>query len=113
MTETGLALLITVTPFRLIKNIRIRGKYPLFEKQIQNVMTIYPGGTFVAEEVDKQSELIAELYRRYGYIDPKVKIESVRDPEDSHYFLDVLIEKGRPYRLSRFEMIRQYGFPDV
>ena len=110
MTETGLALLITVTPFRLIKNIRIRGKYPLFEKQIQNVMTIYPGGTFVAEEVDKQSELIAELYRRYGYIDPQVKIESIRDPEDSHYFLDVLIEKGQPYRLSRLEMIGNTAF---
>ena len=110
MTETGLALLITVTPFRLIKNIRIRGKYPLFEKQIQNVMTIYPGGTFVAEEADKQSELIAELYRRYGYIDPQIKIESVRDPEDSHYFLDVLIEKGQPYRLSRLEMIGNTAF---
>ena len=110
MTETGLALLITVTPFRLIKHIRIRGKYPLFEKQIRNVMTIYPGDTFDTEEVDKQSQLIAELYRQYGYIDPKIEIESVRNPDDSHYFLEVLIEKGQPYRLHRFEMAGNTAF---
>jgi outer membrane protein insertion porin family len=110
MAETGLALLITVTPFRLIKNIRTRGTYPLFEKQIRNVMTIYPGGTFVPEEVDRQSLLVADLYRQYGYIDPKVRIESVQDPEDSHFFLDVLIEKGRLYRLSQFEMTGNTAF---
>lgn len=110
MTETGLALLITVTPFRLIKHIRIRGKYPLFEKQIRNVMTIYPGSAFDTEEVDKQTQLIAELYRQYGYIDPKIKIESVRNPDDSHYFLEVLIEKGQPYRLHGFEMTGNTAF---
>ena len=110
MTETGLTLLIAVTPFRRIKDIRIRGKYPLFEKQIINAMTLYPGDAYVVEEVGKQSQLIAERYRRYGYIDPQVKIESVQDREDDHYFLDVLIEKGRPYRLRRFEMTGNTAF---
>ena len=110
MTEAGLLLLITVTPFRLIKDIRIRGKYPLFEKQIQNVMTIYPGDAFNAEEVHKQPELIAELYRSYGYIAPKITIESTRDLHNSHYFLVVLIQKGKPYRLRRFEMTGNTAF---
>ena len=110
MTETGLSLLITVTPFRLIKSIKIRGKYPLFEKQIRNVMTIHSGSSFVVEEVDKQSQLIAELYRRYGYIDPKIGIESILDAENGYYFIDVSIETGRPYRLSRFEMTGNTAF---
>jgi len=110
MTETGLSLLITVTPFRLIKSIKIRGKYPLFEKQIRNVMTIHSGSSFVVEEVDKQSQLIAELYRRYGYIDPKIGIESILDAENGYYFIDVSIETGRLYRLSRFEMTGNTAF---
>ena len=110
MTESGLALLIAVTPFRMIRDIRIHGKYPLFEKQIFNAMTLYPGDAFVVEEVDRQAGLIAELYRRYGYIDPKVRIERVENPEDGHYFLNVFIEKGRWYRLRRFVVTGNKAF---
>jgi len=110
--ETGLLLRITVTPFRLIKHIRIKGKYPLFEKQILNAMTIYPGDPYDPENLDKQVELIIRLYRRYGYIDPKVTIESILDADDSHYVLDILIEKGTPYRLGHFDITGNEAFED-
>jgi outer membrane protein insertion porin family len=109
-TQTGLALLITTTPFKRIKNIRINGKYPLFEKQILNAMTLYPGDAYVPDEVGRQSELIAELYRRHGYIDPKVEITTTKTPDGSAYYLDVVIEKGRPYRLTRFEIEGNQAF---
>ena len=111
-SKTGLLLRITVTPFRLIKHIRIKGKYPLFEKQILNAMTIYPGDLYDPENIDKQTELIVRLYRRYGYIEPKVTIESTQDPKDSHYVLDVLIEKGLPYRLGHFDITGNEAFED-
>lgn len=101
MTENGLKLIITVTPFKLIKDIRFHGKYPLFEKQILNVMTLYPGDAFDEAEVDRQPKLIAQLYRRYGYIDPKVTIQRVQEGDDGHYVLQVMIEKGRQYRLGQ------------
>jgi outer membrane protein insertion porin family len=115
-TETmvdGLALIIEVTPFRLIKDIRIHGKYPLFEKQILKAMTLYPGDAYIEEEVDKQPRLIAGLYRQYGYVDPMVKIEKSWDSQGSHYVLDVRIEKGRPYRLARFDIQGNQAFPDA
>ncbi len=111
-TEIGLLLRITVTPFRLIKHIRIKGKYPLFEKQILNAMTIYSGDPYDPENLDKQTQLIIRLYRRYGYIDPKVNIISTQDPNDSHYFLDVLIDKGLPYRLGHFDITGNEAFDD-
>ncbi len=111
-TETGLLLRITVSPFRLIKHIRIKGKYPLFEKQILNAMTIYPGDPYDPEDLDKQVELISRLYRRYGYVDPKITIESTQDPKDSYYVLDILIEKGLPYRLGHFDITGNQAFED-
>gem|GEM_PF-163815 len=110
--ETGLLLRITVTPFRLIKHIRIKGKYPLFEKQILNAMSIYPGDPYDPDNLDKQTELIIRLYRQRGYIDPKVTIESTQDPKDSHYFLDILIDKGLPYRLGHFGITGNGAFED-
>lgn len=111
-TADGLALIIEVTPFRLIKDIRIHGNYPLFEKQILKAMTLYPGDAYIEEEVDRQPQLIAGLYRRYGYVDPLVKIEKTWDSRDSHYVLDIRIERGRPYRLARFDIHGNQAFHD-
>jgi outer membrane protein insertion porin family len=104
LSQDGLVLAIRVTPFRLIKDIQIIGKYPFFEKRILNTMTLYPGDAYVDDEVEKQPELIAKLYRNYGYIDPKVTLQKVQDPRDGHYVLTVLIEKGPRYRLDRSDV---------
>jgi len=111
--QADLVLVIRVTPFRLIQDIRIHGKYPLFEKQILNSMTLYPGDAYIQEEVDKQPRLVAGLYRRHGYVDPKVTIQSVRDPDDIHYTLELKIEKGHRYRLGRLEISGNTAFPDT
>jgi len=111
--ESGLTLIIDITPFRLIKDIQIHGKYPLFEKQIFNAMTLYPGGAFIQEEVDKQAGLVADLYRRFGYADPKVNIESIQEGEAGHYVMQVMIEKGRPRRLGTVDIQGNKAFSDA
>ncbi len=98
-TPSGLVFTIAVTPFKRIKDIRIHGKYPLFEKQVLKRMTLYPGDAFEPSEVAKQSQLIADLYRQNGFIDPQVEVIDRQDPSDGHYFVDVHINKGRSYRL--------------
>jgi outer membrane protein assembly factor BamA len=42
----GETLTFTLTPYRFIKDIQIRGKYPLFERDILNQMTLYPGDPY-------------------------------------------------------------------
>jgi outer membrane protein insertion porin family len=100
-TPTGLIFMIAVTPFKRIKDIRVHGKYPLFEKQVLKSMTLYPGDAFDPSEVEKQSQLIAILYRQNGYVDTRVAVVHRQDPADGHYFMDLYIDKGRPYRLRR------------
>ena len=70
---------------QLIKEILIQGEYPLFESKILNAMTVYPGDVFVQNVVDAQSEIVAKLFRREGYIAPGVAVGAWEDPRDSQY----------------------------
>ena len=99
--KNGITLTYTVTPFELIKDIVIRGKYPLFENRVLNAMSMYPGNAFVQSVVDEQADLVAALYRKEGYIDPDVVIGAWKDPEDGNYILFVNIDKGPYYSLGR------------
>jgi len=109
-TSTGLIFMITVTPFKRIKDIRVHGKYPLFENQVLKRMTLYPGDAFDPSEVARQSQLIADLYRQYGYVEPRVAVVQRQDPADGHYFMDIHIDKGRLYRLRRLSISGNRAF---
>ena len=78
----GETLTFTLTPYRSIKDIHIRGKYPLFERDILNQMTLYPGDPYTRAELTAQTEAIIKRYKREGYMDPKVSIKAQRDTED-------------------------------
>ena len=50
----GDVLVFTLTPYRYIEDIRIRGKYPLFERDILNQMTLYPGDPYTRADLSAQ-----------------------------------------------------------
>ena len=70
----GETLIFTLTPYLTIAEIDIEGKYPLFEREILNQMTIYPGNPYTPEQLSSQTEAVVQEYKRAGYIDPKVSI---------------------------------------
>jgi len=105
-------LVYTLTPFKLIKEIKIEGKYPLFKNKILNAMTVYPGDVFAQGVVDAQPELVADLFRREGFIDPQVVIGSWQDPEDGHYIMFVNIDKGPYYTLGQIVFHGNLAFDD-
>ena len=77
-TASGEMLTFTLTPYRYIEDIRIKGKYPLFERDILNQMTLYPGDPYTRADLSAQTGAIIERYRREGYVDPKVSISAQR-----------------------------------
>lgn len=97
--SAGETLIYTLTPYRYISDIRIRGSYPLFERNILNVMTIYPGDPYTGEDVTRQIEAIVERYRREGYITPRVAITSEPDRNGENVIILVNIDKGPHYVL--------------
>ncbi|WP_319407230.1 outer membrane protein assembly factor BamA [uncultured Desulfosarcina sp.] len=95
----GETLTFTLTPYRTIADIRIRGKYPLFERDILNQMTLYPGDPFTREDLSAQAGAIIKRYQREGYIDPKVSITAQRDNGNDYAVIRVDIDKGSHFAL--------------
>jgi len=95
----GEILVFTLTPYGTIKDIRIRGGYPLFERDILNQMTLYPGDPYTEADLSEQIASIAERYRREGYIDPQVSVSAQRKATEDNAVIHVDIEKGPHYVL--------------
>jgi outer membrane protein insertion porin family len=111
--KAGITLVFTLTPFRLIKDIKVQGEYPLFEHEILKVMTVYVGDVFIPEDIPKQEMLIAEVFRREGFFAPTVTLVPQEDPHDGNVSLQVTIDKGPYLTLHRLEFKGNQAFLNV
>jgi outer membrane protein insertion porin family len=108
-----ITLLFHLAPFRLIKDIEIDGKFPLFEREILNAMTIHTGDVFVQETLRKQEELIGTVFRREGFVAPKVRVTARQDPADGHFAICVKIDKGPYWTLNPIQLRGNRVFSDA
>jgi outer membrane protein insertion porin family len=112
--EAGkVTLFFRLIPFQQIKDITINGKFPLFEKEFLNVMTIYIGDAFSREDLPKQGILITELLEREGFIKPEVKVTATEDTKDGHFIIHVRIIKDAYYTLDNLEFSGNRSFSDT
>lgn len=109
-TEAGMMLIFSLSPFERIQAIHIDGNFPVFEQEILNVMTVYPGDVFLPGEMPKQENLITELLERQGFVDPTVTVTGKKDPEVGHYLLNVDIQKPDYEQVDRFVIKGNHSF---
>lgn len=95
----GEVVSFTLTPYKTITEIDIRGEYPLFEQDILKQMTVYPGNPYTPEQLAAQTGAVIRQYKRAGYVDPKVSITEQRATGDDKTAVFVDIDKGRHYAL--------------
>ncbi len=105
-------LVFDLTPFQYIRAIRIRGTYPLFEREVLSAMTIYTGDAFLAREIPQQQKAVAALYRQEGFIDPQVDIQYTADPSNGDVDVLVNIDKGPYYTLQALTILGNTRFSD-
>jgi outer membrane protein insertion porin family len=109
----GLALLFppAILSQPLVKDIRIRGAYPLFQSDILKAMTLSPGDVFKPELLLEQEKWIREYLQAEGYLSPVVEVSSMEDREDGHQKILVNLQKGQPTLLQtlEFEGNRHYS----
>lgn len=101
----GAVVTFEIRPYKRIKSIGISGAYPLFEKDVRNVMTVASGDVFRPSDMRDQEELITDLYRNEGYVDPRVHIEWDQEDDGGYYHLHVNIQKGAYYTLGQVQLI--------
>jgi len=109
----GIALLFHLNAFRLIKDIKIYGEFPLFEREILKAMTVYVGEVYSDEELHKQAALIADVFNGEGFANPKVEVTAAEDPEDGNFILIVDIDKGPYFALARLDIKGNRAFSDM
>lgn len=97
--EGGVMVTLRLKPVWVIRDIRVAGNYPLFESDILKAMSVYPGDGLFPATPAAQEALIADLYRREGYLSPAVTVTSVKDARQGTAILDVRIQPGIYYVL--------------
>lgn len=95
----GILIEFDLVPFRLIKDIKIEGAYPLFERDVLKVMTMFVGDTFSEEKLANQATAVQDLFVRSGFPDPKIDLAVHPDAQDGHVVVVVRIQKGPPEKL--------------
>ncbi|MGD9366885.1 MAG: outer membrane protein assembly factor BamA [Desulfobacteraceae bacterium] len=103
-TAQGVVVSFLLLPYQRIKTIGFKGVYPLFERDLRNLMTIAPGDIYDPGRIKEQAGLIARRYRTEGYIDPTVDITWETDDADGHIDVTIRIQKGASYTLGRLEL---------
>ncbi len=101
-----------LTPFPLIKNIKIVGGFPLLKREIMAVMKLFAGGGFSKKQAVADENFIAELFREQGYISPKVNISAAKDSICGWVNMVVNIDKGSFYRIRSLRISGNRVFSD-
>jgi len=112
-TKEGIALLFYLNAFRLIKDIKIYGEFPLFEREIFKAMTVYVGEVYSYEELNKQAALIVDVFKGEGFVDPKVEVAATEDPKDGNFVVHIDIHKGPYLSLERLDIKGNRAFSDM
>jgi len=99
-------------PFVRIKEIQIKGGFPLRAMEIRNVMSIAVGDSFSTEVLSAQEKKIARLFSEEGYIHPRVSASAKKDPADGHMIVHLDIRKGPFYHLDAVHINGNTAFSD-
>jgi outer membrane protein insertion porin family len=100
-TPGGVHLRFELVPKGRIKDIRISNAFPLFDREVLNAMTLSNGDAFSEEILGEQEERVINLFKKQGFIDPKVALSARKDEMDGNYVLSVQIDKGDFLRVNR------------
>ncbi len=110
MTAQGLKIVFELVPYGRIKDIRVYNAFPMFDREVVNVMTLYNGDAFSREKLDEQSKRVVILFKKNGFIDPRVTLSAQKDVADGNYVVSVHIDKGEFFHVNRVDIVGNHHF---
>ena len=108
-----ISLIFKLTPFKRIKDIKISGAFPLFEREILNAMTMYAGDVFVVEKLTEQEAIISRIFINEGYLEPQIMVSSEQDKNSNDFNIIININKGNFYKIKNLEINGNKAFSDA
>jgi len=112
-TSDGIIVIIQLTACNIIKDIQISGAFPLFEKDVLNIMTVSPGHIWYDDLAKKQTERIKELYKNEGFVYSKVDVHAENDIYDGYYVVHVSIDAGDCARMKSLDILGNEYSSDI
>ncbi len=103
-TKSEIAITFRLVPFRRIRDIKIKGGFPMLEKEILNAMSIYTGDAFEEKKLAEQEASISKIFTAEGYISPNIRVSAKENLEDGSYTVFVNIEKGEYFRIQDLQI---------
>ncbi|MBF0451380.1 MAG: outer membrane protein assembly factor BamA [Candidatus Magnetomorum sp.] len=100
----GVLLVFQMTACDVIKDIHVSGAFPLFERDVLNVMTVNSGHIWYSGQAEKQEARIRNLFQREGFLHPKVTVSAQKNPKDGYFIVSVSIQPGQCDRLNDFDI---------
>lgn len=97
--EDGVGLTFEVVEGYLIKDVTIRGNYPLLEGKVRRTLFLIPGQIYDKDKLPEQLDRLDRLYEQEGYFDTTVLAIEDYDEEHREVTITIKIEKGKTYRL--------------
>lgn len=109
----GVIVVFRLRPYLLIREIDIKGEYPLFRQEIVNAMTVYVGDPLYEDLPAEQEQLIRQFVLTQGFIDPQVKVRVRGEAPDGSVRLEVVIDNGPFYSLDSLRIRGNRNFSDT
>ncbi len=91
-----LAVEFHLTPYRIIRNVVIRGNAAVLESDITSIITVQPGSDFIREQLPLQEKLVRQKFIAEGYVNPAVRATAEQSTRDGNYTVYITITPG-PY----------------
>ncbi len=112
LNADSIPLVFLLTPAMVVRDIRVKGAFPVFSQSVIKAADFKVGGPFVPEQVEKNIEAVRSLMADRGYVDAVVQISAA--PYDGLQ-MDVMIdiEKKAPLRTVDIDITGNTAFSDT
>ncbi|MDA3863252.1 MAG: hypothetical protein PF689_05215 [Deltaproteobacteria bacterium] len=100
-------LILTLKNMKVVRNVYIRGNWPIFESEIMRRVVLRPGTSLPSgkkaqiELFDTQINRVEDYLIREGYFDSKIDIRIKKNGKSHLVDLIVALDKGPSYKLGK------------
>lgn len=88
----------------VIKDVKLRGNYPLLESRVRRTLFLIPGQIYDKAKLPEQLDRLDRIYEQEGYFDTTALAIEDYDEQNREVTIELKIEKGKTYRLRKTEV---------
>ncbi|HKX12616.1 MAG TPA: outer membrane protein assembly factor BamA [bacterium] len=102
--DNSIDLTFEVPEGYIIKDVKLKGNYPLLETRVRRTLFLIPGQIYDKDKLPEQLDRLDRIYEQEGYFDTTVLAIEDYDEVNREVTIELKIEKGKTYRLRKTDV---------